>query len=1171
MTYKRFGMVSLVLVSALFVCIAGQACFAGNLLVNPGFEAEHNWQFGTNAGTWQKMGWTMETASSPIWISSSYGVLPIHSGTDSMGHCYWGTGQGHLMTWQESGVAPGAEYTASCWVCAWGDGTSSGGLTAAPFGSNEGDCASIRIIQYDASGAVISDAKVAELTAQPSPDKQYVQLCGTFTTTPSTRKVRYCLDTLISEQYVHYLNGTFVYYDDCVLDGPAPPATITGTVTGGGSALPGATVADLTQSIATTTDASGAYTLTGLAGGNNEPIRASKDGYYAQRKIRTWIAGDNLSINYDLEPVGNNLMVNAGFDDIWNNGWKSETAGADVWVINESYSAQYPFPVYYDSGEEALALFVPLDGPDRQAWVYQEIPVRPNSDYTARCRFIAGYGAGTLPASHWGTPGDGCDAGLYVQEYGMSGEPVGNQLMAASAETGAWETLELPFRTGAGTRYVRVGANAKLAYAYNVNLERAVFDSFELNGTAGDPLPAFFGAVYSDGVPVPGAGVECMGTPYHTVTDANGYYELNVPPGKYNMRAGKTGEYYNQRKWDVVTGTAVSFDLMPKNLLANAQFDDQDSYPNGIVIDPGWSQNWDGGGAYIQIGPFNPRSGSHSLCFRTHNLGASTCWAWQDVSAQPGQSYSARLWAYGYGEGWAEALGDYISLSVEEYDASGSLIPASHTINIPFSQENTDTWIEVNLPSFTTQPQTATLRFRLDGLLLGNCEANIDDCALIGPAGPSALQGTVQDYAGVMLLSGATVDAINVSAIPQTTQTTLTSSTGNYSFSSPLFSDYFVVRATKPGYYAQRKNSWTNLPSTVDFGLVSSQGNLLVNAGMDDGWNSGGWVDAPETANTYYIAESFTSSWGGPVFYHSGIHAVSLVAEFGGAGTWYQQVPVKPETEYTASGWFRPGTDPRYFHIWGDPADEQKACLYVEQFTSEGTAIEGTKQLIDFIEDPENWDQKSVTFTTTPETALVRVGGYCNMVDRYTASLSRPVFDDFALIGPAPTIPLSDAKSRADGTLVSITGQVVTAAFTGYFYVEEPDRSSGIRVTGSAAVGSTVSVTGPITTIDGERVIDATSVSGVGSGSVDPLGITGDAAARDGLTRGLLVKAWGRVTETGSGWFTMSDGSATALKVYGAASTGQYVAVTGALGAESTGSGVISVLRATHVDPVDEN
>ncbi len=1071
------------------------------------------------------------------------------------------------MTWQEVGVAPGAEYTASCWVCAWGDG-----VDAVPFGTDAGDCASIRIIQYDASGGVISDVKVAQITAQPSPDQQYVQLCGTFTAAPSAKKVRYCLDTLISEAYVEYLKGTFVYYDDCVLDGPVPTTTVTGTVTGGGSPLPGATVADLTQSITATTNASGSYAITGLASGSNEEIRASKDGYYAQRKKRTWSSGDTISLDYDLKPVGNNLMVNAGFDDIWNNGWKSETAGADVWVINESYSAQYPFPVYYDSGEEALALFVPLDGPDRQAWVYQEIPVQPNSDYTARCRFIAGYGAGALPASHWGTPGDGCDAGLYVQEYGMSGEPVGNQLMAASAETGAWETLELPFRTGAGTRYVRVGANAKLAYAYNVNLERAVFDSFELNGTAGNPLPPFFGVVQCDGVPVPGAGVECMGTPYHTVTDANGYYELNVPAGNYTIRAGKTGAYYNQRKRNVATGLPVNFNLMPKNLLANPQFDDQDAYFNGVVIDPGWTLNWDTPlNAYVDITVGGSHSGDHSMHFRTHNYGwASVCWAYQDVSAQPNEPYSAKLWAYGYGTGWALAEGDYISLSVEEYDAAGLLISSDHSVNIPFDATNTDQWILVELPSFTTQSGTATLRFRLEGLLLGNCEAYVDDLQLIGLAGPNTLDGTITNEAGITPLSGVTVEAINNSAIPQSIITTTTDASGHYSFPTPQSGDYFVVRSSKPGFYAQRKTGWAQVPQTVDMRLVSSAGNLLANAGMDDGWSNGGWVDASESAVSYYTAEAFTSTFGGPVFYHSGVCATSLIAEVGGSGYWYQQVPVLPSTEYTASAWFLPGVDFRYYSTWGYVEDEQTASLYVEEFDAAGTAIEGTKQLVNFTEDLSAWEQQSTSFTTTAQTASVRVGGFANMVDWYALTLARPVFDDFALTGPAPTISLSDAKLKADGSLVSLSGQVVTASFGGYFYIEEPDRTSGIRVTGTAAVGTSVSVNGQITTVDGERVIQANTITPLGTGTIEPLGVTGLTAANDSKTAGLLVRAWGRINEIGSGWFKMSDGS-TELKVYGMAPPGSYVCVTGALGSELSGSSVVAVLRATAVEPIDQN
>ena len=61
---------------------------------------------------------------------------------------------------------------------------------------------------------------------------------------------------------------------------------------------------------------------------------------------------------------------------------------------------------------------------------------------------------------------------------------------------------------------------------------------------------------------------------------------------------------------------------------------------------------------------------------------------------------------------------------------------------------------------------------------------------------------------------------------------------------------------------------------------------------------------------------------------------------------------------------------------------------------------------------------------------------------------------------------IADCKSYADGTLVKLSGKVASSAsgdFEGHFYVQEPDRSSGIRVISQASgikVGDNVSMVG---------------------------------------------------------------------------------------------------------------
>lgn len=119
-----------------------------------------------------------------------------------------------------------------------------------------------------------------------------------------------------------------------------------------------------------------------------------------------------------------------------------------------------------------------------------------------------------------------------------------------------------------------------------------------------------------------------------------------------------------------------------------------------------------------------------------------------------------------------------------------------------------------------------------------------------------------------------------------------------------------------------------------------------------------------------------------------------------------------------------------------------------------------------------------------------------------------PPTEELASHIPPPQTPVETApggsigllKYLPDGTDVLISDKVVSglvyiADATSYLYVQEPDRSAGIRVlwddfTGLSN-GCIVDVSGSLTTIDGERVIQASSVTATGlTTTVDPLLIT---------------------------------------------------------------------------------
>ena len=132
----------------------------------------------------------------------------------------------------------------------------------------------------------------------------------------------------------------------------------------------------------------------------------------------------------------------------------------------------------------------------------------------------------------------------------------------------------------------------------------------------------------------------------------------------------------------------------------------------------------------------------------------------------------------------------------------------------------------------------------------------------------------------------------------------------------------------------------------------------------------------------------------------------------------------------------------------------------------------------------------------------------------------------------------SAAKLQADGTYVSIAGQIATSAvgdFDGFFYVEDPQRASGIMVAmppdevANLARGRVVNVLGTVTTApSGERQISgptaiviatATPLSPLGMPNhfiggaefgLPPLGQYGVVNGFGLNNIGLLVKTWGQ-------------------------------------------------------------
>jgi len=138
-----------------------------------------------------------------------------------------------------------------------------------------------------------------------------------------------------------------------------------------------------------------------------------------------------------------------------------------------------------------------------------------------------------------------------------------------------------------------------------------------------------------------------------------------------------------------------------------------------------------------------------------------------------------------------------------------------------------------------------------------------------------------------------------------------------------------------------------------------------------------------------------------------------------------------------------------------------------------------------------------------------------------------------------PTFPrsnkLTDVKKLANGTQVAIAGKRTTATPGGGLpvaigYIEEPDRSAGIRINTSAAssvyLGDTVALAGTVrSTPQGEKYIEVTQAANEeGRRPLEAVFMTSRAAATAGA-QGMFVKMAGEVIDVGAQYFTICDNS----------------------------------------------
>ena len=179
-----------------------------------------------------------------------------------------------------------------------------------------------------------------------------------------------------------------------------------------------------------------------------------------------------------------------------------------------------------------------------------------------------------------------------------------------------------------------------------------------------------------------------------------------------------------------------------------------------------------------------------------------------------------------------------------------------------------------------------------------------------------------------------------------------------------------------------------------------------------------------------------------------------------------------------------------------------------------------------------------------------------------------------AVADVAPAVSVGAARRLQAGGYAVIWGARVTAAFPGEFWIEQPDRSAGLRIVSGEPVseGDMVVVTGHVTQAGGDRAIADALVTVLERGSAPaPVGISNRSAGTE-MALGLLVRVWGKRKAAGDGWFTVDDGSGLPVTVRcdpftAAPPEGQFAVATGVLSRDGEGSPVVRIRRPEDIMP----
>ncbi|MEN6370819.1 MAG: carboxypeptidase regulatory-like domain-containing protein [Armatimonadota bacterium] len=166
------------------------------------------------------------------------------------------------------------------------------------------------------------------------------------------------------------------------------------------------------------------------------------------------------------------------------------------------------------------------------------------------------------------------------------------------------------------------------------------------------------------------------------------------------------------------------------------------------------------------------------------------------------------------------------------------------------------------------------------------------------------------------------------------------------------------------------------------------------------------------------------------------------------------------------------------------------------------------------------WKKDLGVLTDIPGDAYVFLNGY-EADGAVTPTVA--YYDEIRAGASVPVTPttLAGARTAAGGSMLSVSGAVVTASYDNYFFIENTDRSAGIKVISTAkpAVGKVAFVAGNVVKADNEVAIAEVDDNFTTDSNVTvppPVAVTGKVAGEldkaGAAAQGMIVKVAGTVT-----------------------------------------------------------